>query len=197
MKIELKIIEFLIRNTEEKFTINEIAKRIDEFYSFVHRIIDRLSKEEVIIKNKIGNSYICSLNLENERTLALLNLAEIEKRDELYNKNKELKMILEDFVRSIKSFDKNAIVVLFGSYAKYSAIKKSDIDILVVSKVADINKIIREIYAKYGKEISPIILNKDNFKKQKNSTIIKEIIKNHYVLCNSDEFVRCVIKNEC
>ncbi len=197
MKIELKIIDFLIGNADKNFTINEIAKNLNEFYSFVHRIINRLTEEGVIIKNKIGKSYICSLNLENEKTLALLNLAEIEKRDEFYNKNKELKLILEDFVKSIRLLDKNAIVVLFGSYAKNAAIKKSDIDILIISKKINVEKLVRESYAKYGREINPIIMSKDNFKKQRESNIIKEITKNHYVLCNSEEFVRCVIKNEC
>jgi predicted nucleotidyltransferase len=196
MKLELKIIDLLAKNVERKFTINEIAKNLGEFYSFVHRIVNRLTKDGVIIKNKVGKSYICSLNLENEKTLTLLQLAEIEKVKQFYVVNKGLKLILEDFVELIKSELKNrAVVVLFGSYAKGTATKESDIDILLISggKI-DVEKITREIYAKYGKEITPIVMTPNDFKKQMGKALIKEIIKDHYILYGVENFINLVFR---
>jgi predicted nucleotidyltransferase len=196
MKLELKIIDLLAKNVERKFTINEIAKNLGEFYSFVHRIVNRLAKDGVIIKNRVGKSYICSLNLENEKTLALLQLAEIEKVKQFYAVNKGLKLILEDFVELIKSELKNrAAVVLFGSYAKGTATKESDIDILLISKgKIDVEKITREIYAKYGKEITPIVMTPNDFKKQMEKALIKEIIKDHYILYGVENFINLVFR---
>jgi predicted nucleotidyltransferase len=196
MKLELKIIDLLAKNVERRFTINEMAKNLGEFYSFVHRIVDRLTKDGVIIKNKVGKSYICSLNLENEKTLALLQLAEIEKVKQFYAVNKGLKLILEDFVELIKSELKNrAAVVLFGSYAKGTATKESDIDILLISKgKIDVEKITREIYAKYGKEITPIVMTPNDFKKQMEKALIKEIIKDHYILYGVENFINLVFR---
>ncbi len=132
MKLELKIVDLLNRNKEKEFTINEVAKSLDQYYSFVHRIIERLAEDNIIIKKKIGKSYVCSLNMDNEKTTSLLYLAEIERKEAFYQKNRELKLILEEFIDLIK---KEAYsVILFGSYAKGRAVKDSDLDILIIVK---------------------------------------------------------------
>ena len=195
MKLELKIIDLLARNTERKFTINEIAKFLEEYYSFVHRIVNKLIKDSVVTKEKAGKSYLCSINLYNEKTIILVNLSKIEKKNDLYNSNKELKIILEDFVKSAESLITPISIVLFGSYAKGTATKESDIDILLISKTkVGIDKITKEIYAKYGKEINPVIMTSEDFKRQKDKSLIKEIIKDHYVLYGVEKFVNLVFK---
>ena len=195
MKLELKIIDLLARNTERKFTINEIAKSLEEYYSFVHRTVNKLIKDAVIIKEKAGKSYLCSINLYTEKTIALVNLSEIEKKNDFYNSNKELKIILEDFVKSIESTITPISIVLFGSYAKCTTTKESDVDILLISKTkAGIDKIAKEIYAKYSKEINVIVMSSEDFKRQKNNALIKEVIKDHYVLCGVEKFVNLVFK---
>ena len=195
MKLELKIVDLLARNTERKFTINEIAKSLKEYYSFVHRIVNKLIKDSVVTKEKAGKSYLCSINLYNEKTIILVNLSKIEKKNDLYNSNKELKIILEDFVKSAESLITPISIVLFGSYAKGTATKESDIDILLISKTkVGIDKITKEIYAKYGKEINPVIMTSEDFKRQKDKSLIKEIIKDHYVLYGVEKFVNLVFK---
>src|SRR3989344_6055269 len=195
MKLELKIIDLLARNTERKFTINEIAKSLEEYYSFVHRTVNKLIKDAVIIKEKAGKSYLCSINLDTEKTIALINLSEIEKKNDFYNSNKELKIILEDFVKMTESIVNPISIVLFGSYAKGTATKESDIDILLISRIkVGIDKITKEIYAKYGKEINPVMMTSEDFKRQKDKVIIKEIIKDHYVLYGVEKFVNLVFK---
>lgn len=194
MKLELKIIDLLSRNPEKGFTINGIAKELQQFYSFVNRVVSRLAKEGVITINRIGKAHQCSSNLDNEKTRALIVLAELEKKDELYVANKKLKLILEDFISSIKELKSNLLsIVLFGSYAKGTAAEKSDIDLLIlVKKRFPVEKITREIYAKYGVEISPVLLTEKEFKEQKNKEIIKEIIKNHCVLLGAENFTKLV-----
>ena len=195
MKLELKIVDLLARNLEKKFTINNVAKLLKEHYSFVHRIVNKLFEDGVIYKDKVGKSYICSLNLENEKTLILLQLSEIEKKDYFLSSNKELKLILDDFVKLAESQINLISMVLFGSYAKDTATKESDIDIFMVSKgKAGIDKISREIYAKYGKEINTIIITPDDFRKQRNKDLIKEIINNHYIIYGVERFVDLVFR---
>jgi len=195
MKLELKIVDLLARNIEKKFTINEIAKTLKKYYSFVHRTVNKLIKDGVITKEKAGKSYLCSINLENEKTIVLIQLSEIEKRSEFYSSNKEIKLILEDFVKSAESIVNPISIVLFGSYAKGTVTKESDIDILLLSKTkAGIDRIAKEIYAKYGKEINALIMTSDDFKKQKDKVVIKEIINNHYVLYGAEKFVNLVLR---
>lgn len=192
MELKLKIVRFLSRNLGTTSTINKIATSIDEYYSFVHRIMGKLIKEEIVLKAKAGKSYLCSLNLGNEKTMTLLQLSEIESRDEFYNKNKELKLILEDFVESAENV---IAIVLFGSYAKGEATKESDIDILIVAeRKFNVDKPAKEIYAKYGKEINAVVMSPEEFKKQRDKAIIKEIISNHYVLHGAGNFVKLVFR---
>ncbi len=197
MKIELKIISFLAGGKDKKYTMNEIAKAIREYYSFVHRTINRLAEDDVVLKMKAGKAYLCSLNLENEKTITMMQLSEIEKKLEFYEKNKELKLILEDFINSAKSQFRILSIVLFGSYSKGKATKESDIDVLILSKNSlNIGKIIKETYAKYGKEINPIMMTPNDFKKQKDKALNREIISNHHVLYGAEAFVKLVLQNE-
>ena len=195
MRVELKIIDFLARNKDKKFTINKIAKNIKEHYSFVHKTINKLNKENIIIKTKAGKAHLCSLNTDNEKAIILIQLSEIEKKNELYNKNGKLKLMLEDFIKSIKTQPNLLSIILFGSYSKGNTTKESDIDILILSKKnINIEKITKEIYAKYGKEINPIIMTPNDFKKQKDKPIIKEIINNHHILYGIENFTKEVHK---
>ena len=195
MKLELKIVGLLAKNAERKFTINEIAKALKEYYSFVHRTVNKLAKDDVITKEMAGKSHLCSLNLRNEKTIALVNLSEIEKKNEFYSSEKWLKVVLEDFVRSAESTANPISIVLFGSYAKGMATKGSDIDILLISKTkSGIEKVTKEVYAKYGKEINAILMTSEDFKKQKDKALIREIAKDHYVLYGVEKFVNLVFK---
>gem|GEM_PF-983753 len=195
MKLELKIVDLLARNAERKFTINEIAKSLKEYYSFVHRTVNKLIKDSVVAKEKAGKSHLCSINLGAEKTIALINLSEIEKKSDFYNSNKEIKIILEDCVKSVESTVNAISVVLFGSYAKGTATKESDIDILLIGKTkTGIDKTTKEVYAKYGKEINAVVMTSEDFKRQKDKALIKEIIKDHYVLYGVEKFVNLVFK---
>ncbi len=195
MKLELKIVDLLARNTERKFTINEVAKSLGEYYSFVHRTVNKLISDNVIIKEKAGKSHLCSINLGAEKTVALMQLSEIEKKNEFYSSNKELKLILEDFVKSTETRTSVISIVLFGSYTKGTVTKESDIDILLISKTkAGIDKITKEVYAKYGKEINVVLITSNDFKKQKDKALIKEVIKDHYILYGVEKFVNLMFK---
>lgn len=197
LRLELKIIDLMGKNLEKNFTINEIARTLDETYSFVNRVVNKMIKNKIVSIEKIGKAHLCSLNLENDRTNALMHLNEVRKKEEFYNKNKKIKLILEDFLEMLKlKFKENLIfVVVFGSYAKATATKESDIDILIVcKKKVEITKVIREIHAKYGKEILPILVSLLELNKQKEKLIIKEITKYHYVLYGFGDFIKSIYK---
>jgi len=197
MRLELKIIDLMSKNLEKSFTINEIAKTLNEAYSFVNRIVNRLIKDKLILAKTVGKALVCSINLGNDKTIALLHLNEVDRKEKFYKKNKQIKLSLEDFLEKLKlKFKRNLIfVAIFGSYAKEIATKESDIDILIiVKKKAEITSIIRESYAKYGKEIAPVLMTPTEFKKQKEKPIIKEIIKYHYILYGFEEFIGIIYK---
>lgn len=189
MELALKIVNLLAKGG--KHTINEIAKKLQEYYSFVHRVVNKLVKDGVLRKEAVGRAYLCSLQWSNEKVIPLLQLAEIEKRSEFYNKNKEIKLLLEDFIAAATAKDAIFSIILFGSYAKGTPTKESDIDILLLAKgKIEITKITKEIYAKYGREINAIIMTPKEFEQQKDKALIKEIREHHYVLYGVDDFMK-------
>ena len=197
MRLELKIIDLMSKNLEKSFTINEIAKTLNKAYSFVNRTVNMLIKDKVILAKRVGKALVCSINLGNDKTIALLHLNEVNRKEKFYKENKQIKLSLEDFLDKLKlKFKKNLIfVAIFGSYAKEMATKESDIDILIIVKKKDeITSIIRESHAKYGKEIAPVLMIPTEFKKQKEKPIIKEIIKYHYILHGFEEFIGMIYK---
>ncbi|MDI6738087.1 MAG: nucleotidyltransferase domain-containing protein [Nanoarchaeota archaeon] len=197
MRLELNIINLLGKNTEKEFTINEIANRLNEHYSLVNRVAGRLIKEGVIAGKKVGRAIVCSLNPESEKAKALMHLNEVVRTEDFYSRNKEIKLIMGDFISGLKERFKHSLltIAIFGSYAKGTASKESDIDVLVVcERKKDIADIVRKIHANYGREAVPVIITKSELKARKEKPIIMEIIKYHYILYGFESFMGMVYR---
>ena len=104
-----------------------------------------------------------------------MHLNEVVRTEEFYSRNREIKIIMEDFIAELKARFKQGLVsiAIFGSYAKGTATKESDIDILVICEKKEVSDIIRKIHAKYGREAMPVIITQSEFKGQKEKPIIK------------------------
>lgn len=169
--MDMEIILVLIR---ERDHLREISRKLNESHSTVSRRINDLIKENVIDYKMEGKNKIFSLK-NNLQARNFIYSAERHKLAKLLNKYPQLNVIFDDVLKSIHA----RIIVIFGSYAKFSAKPGSDIDIYIDNadektrhKLQEINTRIR---AKTGKFDA-------------NSLLIKEIIKNHVVLKGIEEF---------
>jgi len=193
MRLQLKIINLLAN--KKTFTINQIAIQLNESYSFVNRTVTKMTAENLILKEKIGHSFLCKLNTKNDKTRILMSLNEVNRKQEFLNKNKELKLIADEILSKIKN--KVMSAALFGSYAKNTQTKESDIDLFILAKKSfDTTELVKNIYAKYGKEVSPIIITEKQLKNQKNKSIIKEIFKYHIILIGFENFINIMSEDE-
>ena len=193
MRLQLKIINLLAN--KKTFTINQIAMQLNESYSFVNRTVIKMIAENLIFKEKIGHSFLCKLNTENDKTRALISLNEVNKKQEFLNKNKELKLITDEILSKIKNRVTSAAI--FGSYAKNTQTKESGIDLLILAKKSfDTTELVRKIHAKYGKEVSPVVITEKQLINQKNKPIIKEILKYHIILTGFEKFINLMFENE-
>lgn len=172
-KTLLKIVGLMRTKINIGLTILEISKQLKIGYRPAYNHINEMEKEDMIIVKKIGSAKQCSLNLSNPKTRHILESVDLEKKEELYKKNPNLKIIeslilklLEKYISKIQS------IVLFGSYAKATTTKKSDIDLLfIVSNIKD--KILREAIERecatyqysHNIQISPLITNIEEFQK--------------------------------
>ena len=174
----LKIIELMRKNLDLGLTISQISKLLRIGYVPAYNHIGEMEKEGIIKVSKIGNSKQCKLNLENPKTRHLLQEIDIKRKEDLSNKNPKFKSIIESLISKLteKYTFEILSIVLFGSYAKETANKQSDIDLMFI--INDLkNKLLREVIERectsfqysHNIKISPLITNIEEFKKMLNS----------------------------
>lgn len=170
----MKIIELLRKNLDRGLTILEISKTLKIGYDPAYNHITEMHKQNIITINKVGNAKQCSLNIKNDKARNLLQELDLAKIESIYKENQKIKNILETLITKLteKYIAEMQSIVLFGSYAKKTQKKDSDIDILFV--VNDLkNKKLREDIERecsnfeysHNIKISPIITDIIEFKK--------------------------------
>ncbi|MEK6859277.1 MAG: nucleotidyltransferase domain-containing protein [Nanoarchaeota archaeon] len=174
----LKIIELMRKNIDLGLSISQISRLLKIGYVPAYNHINEMEKEGIIKVSKTGNSKQCKLNLENQKTRHLLQELDIKRKDDLFNKNSKFKIIIDNLILKLteKYISEILSIVLFGSYAKGTANKQSDIDLMFI--VSDLkNKSLREAIERecasfqysHNIKISPLITNIEEFKKMLNS----------------------------
>jgi len=174
----LKIIELMRKNINLGLTIHQISKLLKIGYAPAYNHINEMEKEGIIKISRIGNAKQCKLDLENPKTKHLLQELDIKRKEGLFNKNPKLKSIIESLISKLteKYISEILSIVLFGSYAKGTSNKQSDIDLMfIVTDLKDRN--LREAIERecasykysYNIKVSPLITNIEEFKKMLNS----------------------------
>ncbi|MFW6220494.1 MAG: hypothetical protein ACOC3X_02355 [Nanoarchaeota archaeon] len=95
--IENEIIGLYTNNLTNIFSINKISKLLKKKYPFVNKKVSFLINNKILNKIEIGKSYLCSLNLDDDKTLLFLTYNEIFKKELLKNSVIEKKNI-ENFL---------------------------------------------------------------------------------------------------
>lgn len=182
MNSEIKILKLLISNKEEIFTIKKISERLKINYRIAYEKVVQLENEELIEVTKTGNSNICKFtNKFNKKVFE----AEYERREDIF-KNKNFLVIHKRLSKLQFPF----ISLLFGSHAKGSANKHSDIDILTIG--GDEKEIHSTISLLPENIHSTLITYKDfiNMAKSREFTVVSEAIKNNIILLGIEEYYR-------
>jgi predicted nucleotidyltransferase len=144
-----------------------------------------LEKFGMITSSKIGKAYYYKLNLSNPFVEQIIETILLEKK-QLNNPDFAALNVLREFVYELTNADLENLeqVILFGSYAKRTFSKDSDIDVAIITaeKSADdellITDIIDRLHKRFRKEIQPHHYTANEFKERKNKDkLIKEILK--------------------
>jgi DNA-binding Lrp family transcriptional regulator len=80
-KLEKEILSIFNRDISSFLSINQISKRLKKSYPYINIKVNQLIEEGVLNKASVGKSYQCSINLNNEKAVALLSLNEVEKKE--------------------------------------------------------------------------------------------------------------------
>ena len=179
---ELSIMSLYTGNYNARFYLRQISKLAKIPLKTCQNALLFLEKERVLKGKVEGKNKYFTINLDNIQTKSYLLKAEIQKTEILLDKYPELKTFL-------KSVNTNAILIVFGSFAKLKADKNSDMDLFIVYET-DLS--LPSHLLPY--EIHQNRLTEGSFKKAlvEKEPLIKEIEENHIILNNQSSYVNII-----
>ncbi|MBN2368394.1 nucleotidyltransferase domain-containing protein [Candidatus Woesearchaeota archaeon] len=187
MITENKIIRMFL---EEKgsFTIREISKKIKADYRITYIAAKRLISKNIITAKEVGKSSLCSLNIAYfGREIYDV---EAERKEEIL-KNKDLLQMYKELMKKLEtSF---FILLIFGSYAKKTQTKHSDIDLIIISNKKEMERLIHNILSLLPLKTHALVFTEDEFTRMldsKQPNVIKEAVQNNIILYGIESFYR-------
>lgn len=188
MDTKLKIISEL-ENKPEGIHLRELSRLVKSGLPNVKRFVDILEKEKVIKKQKQANLLNLFLK-EGPKTIAYLKQVNTEKFLALPN---NIQSAINEFLFELEV--RPIIVLLFGSYAKSTYTKNSDIDIFLVfqklEKPENIENCARRVGMRTNTKLSPVYTDYKSFENNflnKDHDFSKEIRKNAIVIAGVENY---------
>lgn len=140
-RCEQKIMEVVLPQPFKTYSIKCISKLIKSSYALTYDSIKTLLSKKMIKADKIGNSLACQLNLSADPQLLAMSSLTLSQK---FLDKISFGFVIEDIKNKLN--DLLYIMILFGSYAKGTATKNSDIDLLfIVQNKSDIEKTKKKI----------------------------------------------------
>ena len=190
---QIKIFEAFLMRPYKEITYKEIKDYSKEkSNSVIQKAITKFLLEELVIKRKVGNIILYSLNLENSMSLAYFDI--------LINQRltKSVKICIKNIKKEIDGINFMSIVI-FGSYAQGKQTEKSDLDVALFVNSEDDKRNCK--LAMKSAELKSIInldahiITKDEMLqmlKEKYENLAKQIIVKHLAIHNPAIFYSMV-----
>lgn len=181
---KIEILRLLIEHQEENLSIRQIALRRKINYKSAHQALQKLHKESIVDLQKHGNTIICKFNQTFNDSVFSVEYA--RKQDLLQDKN--FKVLYNRF----KTVSQQFILLLFGSYAKKTQNKHSDIDLLCI---ADNSELVETQVKLLPLPIHLTTITYADFQtmlKSKEFTVVSEAVKQNVILFGVEDYYRMV-----
>lgn len=173
-------LELLGELQKEERYVRELDKILNIPKSTVSDKLKELYEENIVDFKMNGRNKQYFLK-NNIQVLNYIKIYEFYKFSKLINKYPQLKITIQEIIKTLD----NELVILFGSYSKFSAQSKSDIDLYIETENKELKEKINLINSKINLKIG---------KFDKNSILGKEIIANHIIIQNIDRFYKIIEK---
>ncbi len=183
-KNEIEIIRVLIENQEEELNISKVSEYSSIDYKNTYFILKGMEKEGLIELKVFGKN---KRAVFKKKVHPLIFETEYERKKKRM-KNKNL-LILTKRLSELKF---PFIVLLFGSYAKGTLQKGSDIDLLIVCE-ENREKEIQETLDLFPLAIHPTFTTFEGFiimLKTKEFNVVSEAVKNNIILIGIEDYYR-------
>jgi len=175
----MEILGLYSKGYNKQFYLREIGVLTKIPLKTTQNTISQLEQKKVLKSTAHGRNKYFRLNLGNALTKFYLLQAELHKT-RLFLKKYPL------FNSFIKELQTTALIVVFGSFAKFTATKDSDLDMLVVSKGESMLPLHLLPYNAHQ-----VVLSEKSFPAalKTGEPLIKEIEENHVILNNHSFYV--------
>lgn len=160
----LKVLNKLLENRDQDFTISELSETSGVGYKTTHGLVGKLENFGIINVEEKGGSKIVSLNQNSPYIDALEDLGSID--------SQPLREVAEQYAEEIiEEFSEIKSVILFGSVLHGLPTEESDIDILILvdsdAGQEEIEEAVWTIRDRFEREenvnISPIVMSQKKF----------------------------------
>lgn len=178
MDNKYNVVLFLAKKNES-YTLLELSKQVKIPYTTLLRVVDELS--DVTTLTTKGKSKLIQIKW-NDITTALLVVASFEEKKEFLKKHPIIKKITEQT---------HETTLVFGSYAKGTQTKNSDIDLMIINTKGDKNVNFHNLELLYDLKINPMFFTKKEFKQMlqdNEENVAKQALKDHILLNGFKEF---------
>lgn len=181
----LKILSNYLDDYKKSLHLREISREIKVDVKATQLQLKKLEKINVLCSAVKGRNKDYTLNLNNITTQYYLMMAETFVSIIYLKKNFLIKKIIREIGNKIHD-----PIILFGSFAKSTYTKDSDVDLLIISDKKIKTSITLEASNLVGREINLKSTNRDRFMNglRSNDPLIKEVVSNHIILKGIDEF---------
>ena len=188
-----KILECFYRNKNKEIYFSEILRETKLTQNTTLKHLANLQKLGLIISiKKIGNTFY-RINPKNQLIFSIFSYFDYKKLNELpFERRKSI----SNFLNKIQV--NPLIAIIFGSTAKGTFGKESDIDILLVynKKELEESKLKKDIEAITGIKLQTFIIDFEYFKEQlikEEDSVITHAIKTGFPITGNDKFYQEVL----
>lgn len=194
-KSKLKILNYIYKNPGTNIT--ELVKGTNTSPNLVVKYVNKLVKFKVVKENTSGGEkkpHIrkISPHLDSETGKLIFTFLEIDKKHYFLKKYRKFTPITDQLENLFKE-SRVKFCLVYGSFARFSPTKESDVDVLIVGNLNSENrKRISEIFTTLGREYSLQIEDYKTFLKKINNSFHQNILRHHVVLWNEFEYIKTI-----
>lgn len=185
---ELEILQLFCADYRARFHARQAASLLKMNHATAALTLKKLESRGILKSEQEGRNKKYFLNMDNPSAQQYMKNAENARTVAFLESN----FIFKKMAGELAPIFRETPVVLFGSYAKGSYTKTSDIDILAIKdRGGNIAKSLSEFGVRHSKTIQIQRMTQDGFEKgmRERDTLVLEIVKNHVILNNSDTIV--------
>lgn len=184
----MQVLSLFTNGFDKEYYIREVEKILKISPRTAQLVLEDLENKGIVESKTRGKIKSYKLKI-NELSKRYLTFVEQYKTISFMEKN----LLVKEVIEKISPFIEG-IGVIFGSYAKSTSNKESDLDVFIAGEYEkeEIKKVSRNLGIEISVKCYPLKTFDKNFTQD---ILIKEVLKNHIVFINAELFIQKVLKN--